>query len=68
MHTDDGVSGAGNGIAKIAAVDFGDAHLVLEAEIEKEAGKEFVGVGASEMDVTALVTTLTLGDVNLEVD
>ena len=59
MNAYNGMGGAGNGVAQVAAVDFCQSDLMLLREVEEEAGKSLVGVGASHMDVSSVVSALT---------
>ena len=61
------MSGAGNCVAEVAAVNFGEHNLMFFRKVEEESAEEFVGVGASEMDVATRVTALAFLDANLEI-
>ena len=66
-YAEHGMCGARNGVAEVAAVDFAERDLVLGAQTVEEPREELVGVGASEVDVAAGVSSETVGDVELEV-
>ena len=66
IHTEHGMCGAGNGIAEVASVDFGQRHFVLEAESVEEPGQQFVGIGTAEVDIASGVSSEAAADFKTE--
>ncbi len=67
VDSDNGVCGARNGVAQVAAVDLGERKLIFLAEVEEEACEELVGVGSPEVDIASGVSALSFGYIDLEI-
>ena len=67
-HANYGMSGAGDRIAQVAAVDLGQAQLMFLKYLPEETSQHLVGIGMTQMNVAAGVAAESAADADLEIE